>query len=225
MRAHLIPFLFLSSCRFLTNQLGVATCEEPDGTFLVCGDGSKTICQASVELVVDCDGECTDDATGQGCAADLVCGDGFVKAGEECDNGEENSDTNPDSCRTDCTLSSCGDGVQDSSEACDDGVENSDSIADACRTDCSLSRCGDDTVDTGEACDDGDQITAQDLGLAAPSKKSGPLTYDTLSLQEIEQLTIKRALEATQGNRKDAAEKLGIGLRTLYDKLKLYDIR
>jgi two-component system response regulator FlrC len=35
---------------------------------------------------------------------------------------------------------------------------------------------------------------------------------------------IRRALAESDGNRKRAAEKLGIGLRTLYDKLKRYNL-
>lgn len=40
------------------------------------------------------------------------------------------------------------------------------------------------------------------------------------TLEEIEQGAIERALAATGGNRRAAAEALGIGLRTLYEKLK-----
>jgi DNA-binding NtrC family response regulator len=46
-----------------------------------------------------------------------------------------------------------------------------------------------------------------------------------VSLEKMEQRAIVRALEAVQGNRRAAAERLGIGVRTLYDKLKRYDIR
>jgi two-component system, NtrC family, response regulator AtoC len=42
------------------------------------------------------------------------------------------------------------------------------------------------------------------------------------TLAELERDAIARALAAAGGNRKDAAERLGIGLRTLYDKLKRY---
>jgi DNA-binding NtrC family response regulator len=43
------------------------------------------------------------------------------------------------------------------------------------------------------------------------------------SLAELERRAIQQALSAASGNRQRAAEKLGIGLRTLYGKLKLYD--
>jgi two-component system response regulator AtoC len=45
------------------------------------------------------------------------------------------------------------------------------------------------------------------------------------SLAELERHTIQRTLTAVGGNRRLAATKLGIGLRTLYDKLKRYDLR
>jgi DNA-binding NtrC family response regulator len=43
------------------------------------------------------------------------------------------------------------------------------------------------------------------------------------SLADLERRAILRALAAVSGNRRLAANKLGIGLRTLYEKLKLYD--
>jgi hypothetical protein len=85
-----------------------------------------------------------------------VCGDGTVSGPEACDEGDANSDTIADACRTGCTLPSCGDTVVDTGEACDAGDANSDSAADACRTACALPSCGDAVTDTGEACDDGD---------------------------------------------------------------------
>lgn len=45
------------------------------------------------------------------------------------------------------------------------------------------------------------------------------------SLVELERQTILRTLTAVGGNRRLAATKLGIGLRTLYEKLKRYDLR
>jgi len=85
-----------------------------------------------------------------------TCGDGFVWGGEEeCDEGGENSDTQPDACRTNCRAAWCGDGVIDSSETCDNGPENSDTEPDACRTDCRAAWCGDGVIDSGETCDNG----------------------------------------------------------------------
>ena len=42
------------------------------------------------------------------------------------------------------------------------------------------------------------------------------------SLADLERDAIERTLVAVGGNRKEAAERLGIGLRTLYEKLKRY---
>ena len=54
---------------------------------------------------------------------------------------------------------------------------------------------------------------------ARPSGGEAPLTLDAL-----ERDAIVRALDAVDGNRRLAAERLGIGLRTLYDKLKRYGL-
>lgn len=49
------------------------------------------------------------------------CGDGVITGGEECDDGDGNSDVASGACRTDCSEPRCGDGVRDGAEACDDG--------------------------------------------------------------------------------------------------------
>lgn len=70
---------------------------------------------------------------------------------------------------------------------------------------------GGTTVDTGHL--------VLDPNLSQPSS-------DVLdgSLAEIERAAIEHALAGCGGNRKQAAAKLGIGLRTLYDKIKRYKI-
>jgi two-component system response regulator FlrC len=63
----------------------------------------------------------------------------------------------------------------------------------------------------------------QDRGSDKPiSSVSAP---DAPTMEEAEQGAIRRALTQSGGNRKKAAEHLGIGLRTLYEKLKKYGIR
>ena len=84
-----------------------------------------------------------------------VCGNGVIETGEVCDDGEANSDTVPNACRTDCTLPDCGDGVLDEGEECDNGEANSGTEPLACRLDCTLNTCGDGVIDEGEECDDG----------------------------------------------------------------------
>jgi uncharacterized repeat protein (TIGR01451 family) len=89
------------------------------------------------------------------CCVVPECGDGIIDDGEECDDGENNSDTDPDACRTDCTLPFCGDGVLDpgNGEECDDG-NNVD--GDGCSATCQDEFCGDGIIQFPEECDDGD---------------------------------------------------------------------
>ncbi|MFP3939973.1 MAG: sigma-54-dependent transcriptional regulator, partial [Thermoanaerobaculia bacterium] len=54
---------------------------------------------------------------------------------------------------------------------------------------------------------------------------AGPEAAGPRSLEEIEREAIARALERHGGHRRRAAEELGIGVRTLYDKLKRYGLR
>ena len=43
----------------------------------------------------------------------ILCGNGTLDDGEQCDLGEQNSNEPNAECRTDCTLRRCGDGVVD----------------------------------------------------------------------------------------------------------------
>jgi len=109
------------------------------------------------------------DVEPDGDGPDERCGDGVVQSelGEECDDGDDNSDTDPDACRTDCVLPSCGDGVTDSGEECDDGndVDNDECsngcvevIGDLCSPCTDDSQCGRD-VDLCTEMPDGDFCT------------------------------------------------------------------
>jgi cysteine-rich repeat protein len=128
-----------------------ANCQEEN-----CGDG--IVNNASGGLATEeCDLGGSNSNTGV-CTLvcrDAVCGDGFEQAGEECDNGAQNSDTTPNACRVNCSLAGCGDGVLDSGEDCDDGQDNSNTGANACRENCERATCGDNVVDSGEQCDGG----------------------------------------------------------------------
>ncbi|MGD8277772.1 MAG: sigma-54 dependent transcriptional regulator [Gemmatimonadota bacterium] len=67
---------------------------------------------------------------------------------------------------------------------------------------------------------DGDTLTAAQL---APAPTDAPVSDPaTRTLDQIERAAIERALAEVGGNRRAAAERLGIGLRTLYEKLKRY---
>ena len=93
------------------------------------------------------------------------CGDGALQGDEECDDGEANSNDDPDACRTDCRPARCGDGVVDTGEACDDG--NTDSH-DGCSDRCAVEpHCGDGIRNGDEACDGDDVPTScVELGFA-----------------------------------------------------------
>ena len=74
----------------------------------------------------------------------------------------------------------------------------------------------------------GRELHADDLmlappGGAAPASPSAPGDLDG-TLRDLEREAIRRALALTGGHRKQAAQRLGIGLRTLYDKLKEYKL-
>ncbi len=90
----------------------------------------------------------------EGFAGYPLCGDGKLEGNEECDNGQNNSDSAPNACRTDCVRARCGDYGVDNGEECDDFPNNSDEIPNACRRDCRQAHCGDGVLDTGEECDD-----------------------------------------------------------------------
>jgi two-component system, NtrC family, response regulator AtoC len=62
-----------------------------------------------------------------------------------------------------------------------------------------------------------DAIDAIDAAEAKPKAET--------SLADLERQTIEKTLASVNGNRKAAAAKLGIGLRTLYDKLKRYELK
>jgi two-component system response regulator FlrC len=71
---------------------------------------------------------------------------------------------------------------------------------------------------------DGGVVEAAHIWLdprAASPAASAPVDA---TLEQIERAAIERVLAESGGNRRQAAERLGIGLRTLYDKLKRYGL-
>ncbi len=62
----------------------------------------------------------------------VVCGDGFVSPGEQCDDGAGNSEAPDATCRTDCRLRRCGDGILDSGsgETCE--AQSDCSVGETC---------------------------------------------------------------------------------------------
>ncbi|MGD0678278.1 MAG: sigma-54 dependent transcriptional regulator [Polyangiaceae bacterium] len=72
---------------------------------------------------------------------------------------------------------------------------------------------------------DGSVIRPEHLWIDSDTKPDEPAAgVSEGSLAELERRTIERTLTAVGGNRRLAAAKLGIGLRTLYEKLKRYDL-
>jgi two-component system response regulator FlrC len=72
---------------------------------------------------------------------------------------------------------------------------------------------------------DGDEIRAEHLDIPVggePQPVAVGAATAAGTLEEIERAAIEQALAASGGNRRAAAERLGIGLRTLYDKLRQY---
>ena len=67
-----------------------------------------------------------------------------------------------------------------------------------------------------------DYETTQDAEVEYLQEKP---TADNLSLQDKENEVIIKALHKYNGKRKDAAKELGISERTLYRKIKEYDIK
>ena len=72
---------------------------------------------------------------------------------------------------------------------------------------------------------EGDQIDASLLALApAVRDPSGVTSLMPKSLSDLERDAIRDAMERHGGNRKNVAQELGISVRTLYDKLRRYDL-
>jgi two-component system response regulator FlrC len=68
---------------------------------------------------------------------------------------------------------------------------------------------------------DGETVRGEDIGTLDESRVTRD---DPRTMAELEREAIRRALTQTGGNRRSAAERLGISVRTLYDRLKRYEI-
>lgn len=104
-----VPWSPMSLSRWMLGLALLAACSEPDKSTTTEDPGAAD------------GGEVHDSGVDSG--APWVapgCGNAVLEAGEDCDDGDNNSNTAADACRTDCTLPRCGDGVQDAGEGCDD---------------------------------------------------------------------------------------------------------
>ncbi len=80
-------------------------------------------------------------------------------------------------------------------------------------------------LERGLILSEGRPVTRVQLGLrTTTATNAAAATDEPRTLDAIERAAIVAALAAAGGNRRVAAERLGIGLRTLYDKLKRYDM-
>jgi two-component system response regulator HydG len=73
----------------------------------------------------------------------------------------------------------------------------------------------------------GTRLEEEDVPLDYRSESAEPLGVAALagmSLDDVEREVIKQTLDATGGNRKEAAERLKIGERTLYRKIERYGL-
>jgi two-component system response regulator HydG len=76
---------------------------------------------------------------------------------------------------------------------------------------------------------DGDQLDVQDVPPEIAQSRqliagSGPAALGAVSLDELEKKAIEETLAKTKGNREKTAKILGIGERTLYRKIKEYNL-
>jgi two-component system response regulator FlrC len=70
-----------------------------------------------------------------------------------------------------------------------------------------------------------DRLGAEDLSFALGERSTRSPRNEPRTMAETEEAAIREALAAAGGHRKKAAELLGIGERTLYEKLKYYGIK
>ena len=82
------------------------------------------------------------------------------------------------------------------------------------------------TVERAVILADGDRVSEGDLQFSAtpPADPVGGLPTDTLDLEEIERVAIRRALAKHGGNITRAAEELGLTRRTLYRRIETYGL-
>lgn len=134
---------------------------KPSAPTPICGNGTIEGSEECDEGATNgsptstCTASCTERVYTPAAKPEAFCGNAIVDGDEQCDSGDNNSDVDPNACRTSCRAPSCGDFVVDKNEQCDNGDGNSDVYSDSCRTNCRLPYCGDGVLDSNEECDGG----------------------------------------------------------------------
>jgi len=126
----------------------------------------KVVCVGMTLILCSCGKDTTGGNNNTNGNQPASCGNGIVEGTEHCDNGENNSDTEPNACRSNCVPAACGDGVADTGEGCD-GDDLGGQICEdlgfdggslACTLNCTLymsgcTICGDEDIEGEEECD------------------------------------------------------------------------
>jgi DNA-binding NtrC family response regulator len=76
--------------------------------------------------------------------------------------------------------------------------------------------------DAEGACPAGAEAWSEDAPPSRPREDGAAFSNGVIPLHEMERIMIKKGLEHTSGNRTQAAELLGISVRTLRNKLNEY---
>jgi hypothetical protein len=150
--------------------------DAPDGPST--GDSPTTATPTSGPMPASTGGPIS---TGSGTSVEPFCGDGVIDPGEECDDGQQNSDAG--ACTQECKNAVCGDGhVRVGVEQCDAGEANADGYT-GCNEACTLNpRCGDGTLDVGfEKCDNGDELNGSGLGVDGLAACADTCTWSGLT--------------------------------------------
>ena len=150
-RALILPLSLLTACLRGDGGLddtgtGAGTSTTDASTTTTTGSSSST----STDTTTSASSTSTSTTTGTSTTAPApACGDGQLDPGEQCDDGDDNSDQA--ACKLDCTPQTCGDGDLGPGELCDDGNQDS---TDLCTAACHPAACGDGFMQPGELCDD-----------------------------------------------------------------------
>ena len=135
------------------------------------GDGCSATC------TVESGWACRHESDGPSVCG-MTCGNGMLDEGEECDDGDMNSDSRPNACRTNCQRAYCGDTVVDDGERCDPGGGAATAMTPgACTT-----ACDSEDPDAGPMMPDAGPMMPDAM---VPMPDSGPSDLDAGAPMEV----------------------------------------